>query len=846
MSGSTTRWASLGLLALVGVGVGIGIGGCVGTGGSAGTSVGADPVSVAPEPEGPAVRDGAWLAALDAAELEPGPGELSVELAGEPSRLELASLRVDLHTVGTMARYQVEHVFHNPSDAQLEGQFRFPLPSGAIVTGLAMDVNGQLMDGEIVERSRAREIYEEIVDSMKDPALLEWEAGQTFSLRVFPIAPGERKRVILRYLAPLLVDPAAPSGFAATVPSAVPAMQTHIAAVTVTVDGREALAVRDHDARSNLRVPLAAATTPALVEERDGEHRYLAARVELDWTTVPRPNPRESGRRVVILVDSSRSALESWALAQEAVAALLDGLGPHDEVAVIAADLAARRVSAGFVTAADNKSAILASLAAIEPDGASDLGVALAEVGALLVEGRGHHDDRIEQVIYVGDGTATWGTTETEALVAAAREQLGPAGLARATGVERATSSPGLFGISVGARESRETLEALSGATGGRTARPETPAQLHAFAEFLAAAPHARRLVEVEVEVEGGEGIDRVHAPIRTTWYEGERPTVHLRIPADAPLPSALVVRGIALGEAFVTTIPLGEAIPVVGVREQWAARELVATTDKLAAVALSVEHSVLSRHTALLVLDSEEAYQRYQIERRNNRDPSDQDGAPEVSGRDLDGSEAAPYLGPGDLQPGDPEIFIPAPRDAISVEVVFPFGESKAAAWDPSVGQWGCRFLVDDDVEPGTYAVRVRITHADGRIEFIELEYTIDVVAPELELELRPLGDGAFTVFARQRLTDADAARERPEGRAAPAGTPARKAKTLDARRVELIMPDGQTLHLRAGTAGQFERRWVPREAVAWPATVTAVIGDRALNYRRVELVLAGPEAQR
>jgi hypothetical protein len=60
-----------------------------------------------------------------------------------------------------MARYEVEHVFFNPTEQQLEGTFRFPLPSGSIVTGLALEVDGKLMDGEMPERERAREICED-------------------------------------------------------------------------------------------------------------------------------------------------------------------------------------------------------------------------------------------------------------------------------------------------------------------------------------------------------------------------------------------------------------------------------------------------------------------------------------------------------------------------------------------------------------------------------------------------------------------------------------------------------------------------------------------------------------
>ncbi len=764
----------------------------------------------------------AWLAEMDNGALAPGPGELEVELKdGEPSRLELAALRVDVRTAGSMARYEVEHVFVNHGDQQLEGSFRFPLPSGSIVTGLAMEIDGQLMDGEILERSRAREIYEEIVDGMRDPALLEWEAGQTFKLRVFPIAPREHKRVIMRYMAPLLPDEAAPSGFAVAVPTAVPAMQTTIGALAVTLDGELELEASEHETRENLRLAIPAVATPGYVEERDAGQRYLAARVDLDWSQVPAATRVPSRRRTVIVVDSSRSALESWALARQAVATVLDSLAPADEFALIVGDLETRSFAPEFVgNGPEARRAALEFLAGIEPDGASDLGRALAAVGDALAEGPEGDDATLDQVVYVGDGTATWGTTEPAALVELAREALDGAPL---------------YAVSVGKRESRDTLEALTGATGGRTVRPETLAQVEAFGAFLERAPRVRRIAEVVVEV---PGVPQLRGPISKTWFEGERPTVHFRVPDDQPLPHELVVRGAANGELFTQTIALGEPRATVGVRQQWAARELAVTTDKAAAVALSVEHSVLSKHTALLVLESEEAYERYAIERRNERAVARRAGdVPEVSGRDLDGDDAAPYLGPGDLQPGDPEIFIPAPRDAISVEVMFPFGDTKSARWDDGIGQWSTRFLVDDDVAPGTYAVTVRVTHADGRVELLELEYTIDVEAPTLELELRAREDGAYDVFARQILTAADAARERPEGRVGD-----ERARTLDARRVELIMPDGQTLQLRRGLDGQFVRRWQPREPVRWPATVSAVIGDRALNYRRVELPLDLP----
>jgi hypothetical protein len=783
---------------------------CAGPG--VGASVGSEAVKVTVEPD--VARTSAWLAELERDPSAVGPGELEVlDLSGAPQLLELAALRVDVEPAGAMARYEVEHVFFNPTEQQLEGTFRFPLPSGSIVTGLALEIDGKLMDGEMLERERAREIYEEIVDNMRDPALLEWEAGQTFKLRVFPIQPGERKRVVMRYMAPLRPDEQAESGFAIEIPSAVPAMQTVIPSLVVRLDGVEVMSLRDHAAHENLTIGLDAAHVPAFVEEVHDGQRYLSARIDLDWSKVPEPSPVSAmaEARTVFIVDSSRSALESWPLAREAVGALLDSLGEDESFLLMASDLDVQVFGDGFVrNDASTRAAALAFLAAIEPDGASDLGRAITRVDAALRD-----VGRVDQIIYVGDGTPTWGTTDRKALVEQAE-----AGLRGAP----------LHALSVGKRESRDVLEALTGATGGRTVAPKSLAQIAAFSQFLERAPQARRLSAVTVEL---PGVDQLHAPQSTTWFEGERPVVHLRLTKDGAIPSEVIVHGRIDGQPFTQSIPLGEPEAMIGVRQQWVARELATLTDKPAIVELSVAHSVLAKHTALLVLESEEAYERYAIERRNG---PEQESDPAISGRNLDG-DANPYLGPGDLQPGDPEIHIPAPRDAVSVEVVFPFGESKAARWEEPLGQWTVRFLVDDDTPPGTYAVLVRVTHADGRVEMLELEYRIDIEAPQLRLELRARDDGAYDVYAHQVLSEADAARERIEGLRGE-----EQAATLDASRVELIMPDGQTINLRQGLAGTFVRRWEPQGAVTWPAMVTVVVGDRALNNRRIELPLEGP----
>jgi hypothetical protein len=52
------------------------------------------------------------------------------------------------------------------------------------------------MNAEMLEKERAREIFRQIVDATipRDPALLEWEKGNIFKMKIFPIpGRGERK-----------------------------------------------------------------------------------------------------------------------------------------------------------------------------------------------------------------------------------------------------------------------------------------------------------------------------------------------------------------------------------------------------------------------------------------------------------------------------------------------------------------------------------------------------------------------------------------------------------------------------------------------------------------------------
>jgi Ca-activated chloride channel family protein len=62
-----------------------------------------------------------------------------------------------------------------------------------------MDVNGRMTEAELLDAEKARRIYEDIVRTMRDPALLEYVGQGLYKVRIFPIEPRADKRIRLKY-----------------------------------------------------------------------------------------------------------------------------------------------------------------------------------------------------------------------------------------------------------------------------------------------------------------------------------------------------------------------------------------------------------------------------------------------------------------------------------------------------------------------------------------------------------------------------------------------------------------------------------------------------------------------
>jgi len=121
-----------------------------------------------------------------------------------PDRPDIAYLTIKYHRVKVniedqVATTHIDQVFINESDWMVEGTYLFPLPEEAAISEFVMWVDGERVEGEVLTRERARQIYDDIVRRRRDPALLEYVGRDLFQASIFPIPPGDERRIEIEY-----------------------------------------------------------------------------------------------------------------------------------------------------------------------------------------------------------------------------------------------------------------------------------------------------------------------------------------------------------------------------------------------------------------------------------------------------------------------------------------------------------------------------------------------------------------------------------------------------------------------------------------------------------------------
>ncbi|MCX7766185.1 MAG: VIT domain-containing protein, partial [Candidatus Sumerlaeia bacterium] len=129
-----------------------------------------------------------------------------IEPRTELKPLAIIRQEVRVNIKNDVARTHITQVFYNHYPHQLEATYIFPVPPEAQITDFVMYIEGKPVRGEIMEKSQARAIYEDIVRKMRDPALLEYYDWQLFKMRIFPVPARGKQKVEIEYVQVLKVD----------------------------------------------------------------------------------------------------------------------------------------------------------------------------------------------------------------------------------------------------------------------------------------------------------------------------------------------------------------------------------------------------------------------------------------------------------------------------------------------------------------------------------------------------------------------------------------------------------------------------------------------------------------
>jgi Ca-activated chloride channel family protein len=497
---------------------------------------------------------------------------------------------------GRVAQIEVSEWFVNRGRRLAEGEYLYPLPGEAVFQGFSLFQGDAELRGEIMDAERARHIYEEIVRRHADPALIELAGHGLLRARIFPIQPGEERRVTLRYTQVLeragnalqlvyagavrghAADPHGPPRDREPQPHARPestrgSFEVRVAEPSqflepfsptheIDVDrDRERMTVTVEDGvvgRLSLFLPLAgeAVGLSVATHRPPGEDGYFML------TLSPgRDDGERAPRDVTVVLDVSGSMSgEKIEQAREALRQLLGTLAGNDRFRLISFSSAVQAQSSEWSFA---RGAALGRARAwvdrLVADGGTNIEAALEE--AFRLESP---DDRLPVVLFLTDGLPSVGEESPERLAAIA---------------ERRADRARVFAFGVGHDVNTQLLDRLGDAGRGDTDYVQPGENVERVISLLAAK--IRNPVLTDLELDGGRlEIDEVY-PVRIPdVFAGEELVLFGRISHDGrgEVRGRLAVRGERAGRglSFVTDVTLpDETSANAYIPRLWAARKL-------------------------------------------------------------------------------------------------------------------------------------------------------------------------------------------------------------------------------------------------------------------------------
>ncbi len=364
------------------------------------------------------------------------------------SPIEMSYHKVTARITDQVATTTIEQEFYNPNPARLEGTFLLPVPRGAQLNKFTMEIDGKKVEAELLAADKARRIYEDIVRSMRDPALLEYLGQDVFRVRIFPFQPNERKRVTLSYTQVLKADagllnyvaPLNTAKFSAK-PLQNVSLKVELAgarplkavwspshAVEVKRDGGkatvgfEARDVRpDTDFQLFFSFEAGELGANLLTHKVPGEDGYFLLLASPDAAT---PKGKSVPKDVCFVIDTSGSmAGGKLEQAKKALAFCVENLNDTDRFEVLRFSTEVEPLFGEVLTASDaNRKRAMDFIKGLKPLGSTAIDDALRKALALF-PARVAGAARTPTIIFLTDGRPTIGVTDENSIFKNVREQ---------------------------------------------------------------------------------------------------------------------------------------------------------------------------------------------------------------------------------------------------------------------------------------------------------------------------------------------------------------------------------------------------------------------------------------
>lgn len=547
----------------------------------------------------------------------------------------LPTISIEQHRVvaeidGPVAQVQVTQRFRNEQAVTVEGVYVFPLPKDAVVSDFQLTVDGQTLEGELLGREEARRIYEEIVRSQRDPALLEYVDRELFQTSVFPIPAGATRTVSFRYTQ---VVPQQNGLFKFTYPlRTAPFGSAPVKDLSLEVQLRNqpglrtiyspqfALAIeRADDSSASIRYRANAAQP-----EQDFELYFGVDEAAVGLNVLSYKPAGEDGfflllaapsvevaqdeiveRDLILVVDVSGSMQgEKIEQARNAAKGVIDQLHAGDRFNLIAFSTGVRLWQSELQPASTaNRQAARAWIDKLSATGSTDINRSLLEgLGQLAAD---EQEQRPAYMLFLTDGLPTMGETEPQRIINNALNHA-PARTVR------------LFTFGVGFDVNTDLLDRLSRELGGRSSYVKPDEAIDEKISEFYAGISTPVLTDLQIDWQSNSVIDELYPYPLPDLFAGDQLVLVGRYRQGGPL--ALTLSGTA-NERELTFRYTGRSLVTSGgeafVARLWATRKIGALLEQIRqhgplpelvdeVVELSLAYGIVTPYTSYLVVEPE------------------------------------------------------------------------------------------------------------------------------------------------------------------------------------------------------------------------------------------------